>query len=301
LATSTLLGVDRKDLIDKGLSSFVSPRSHESLYLHYRRVVQGKDRRVHTFSIQRKGGKNIQVRFESNLVEGESDTGFRSILTDVTELKKAEDALMESEARYRSLFKDNNAPMLLIDPSTGNIVDANQQACDFYGYEYENLRNMKIFDINTLNPEKVDSEMGKSLSREKGHFNFRHQLANGEVHDVEVYSGPIYIEGRPLLYSIIHDVTDRMRIEEELRKRTKELARSNAELQQFAYVASHDLQEPLRMVVGFLSLFERKYTKDLHPKAQEYIKSAVEGGTRMRELVDDLLEYSIPNVINSCE
>ena len=81
-----------------------------------------------------------------------------------------------------------------------------------------------------------------------------------------------------MLYSIVHDVTDRMGIEEELRKRTMELARSNAELQQFAYVASHDLQEPLRMVVGFLTLLERGYRDDLDPKAQGFIKNAIEGG-----------------------
>ena len=83
----------------------------------------------------------------------------------------------------------------------------------------------------------------------------------------------------------IRDITERKKIEDELR-------RSNIELQQFAYVASHDLQEPLRMVINYLSLLKLRYKDRLDPKAEEYINFAVEGGTRMRELIDDLLEYS---------
>jgi light-regulated signal transduction histidine kinase (bacteriophytochrome) len=109
---------------------------------------------------------------------------------------------------------------------------------------------------------------------------------------VEVYSGPIRVDGRPLLYSIIHDVTEQKRIEAEFLKRTNELARSNADLQQFAYVASHDLQEPLRMVISYLTLLEKRYPDLLDPDSREFIRFAVEGGKRMKELVDDLLAYS---------
>jgi light-regulated signal transduction histidine kinase (bacteriophytochrome) len=72
----------------------------------------------------------------------------------------------------------------------------------------------------------------------------------------------------------------------------RNLSRSNSELQQFAYLSSHDLQEPLRMVVSYMSLLEKRYKDQLDPKAQEYISNAVEGGSRMRQLIDDLLAYS---------
>ncbi len=83
----------------------------------------------------------------------------------------------------------------------------------------------------------------------------------------------------------VRDITDQKRMEDELR-------RSNHELQQFAYLSSHDLQEPLRMIVSYMSLLERKHKDELAPEAQEYLRNALEGGTRMRELIDDLLEYS---------
>jgi light-regulated signal transduction histidine kinase (bacteriophytochrome) len=95
-----------------------------------------------------------------------------------------------------------------------------------------------------------------------------------------------------LLYSIVHDVTERKRIEREFAKRTNELARSNSELQQFAYVASHDLQEPLRMVISYLTLLEKRYRDQLDPDAREFIHYAVDGGKRMKYLIDDLLAFS---------
>ncbi len=86
--------------------------------------------------------------------------------------------------------------------------------------------------------------------------------------------------------------TERKEIEREVVKRTNDLARSNLELQQFAYVASHDLQEPLRMVTAYLSLLEKKYGDQLDGKAKEYMDIAIDGGIRARSLIQDLLEFS---------
>jgi PAS domain S-box-containing protein len=292
LAASKILGADRKNIINRGLSSFISPGSHESLYVHYQRLSGGKEKQIHTFQVLGEDGNDLQVQFESNYVELEGTKGFRSILTDITELKKVETALQESELRYRSMFADNSATMLLVDPVTGDILDANQTASEFYGYSHDVLTKMKIFDINLLSTEDIEEEMSMVINGKKRRFDYRHRLANGEVHNVEEFSGPIYLNGRSVLYSIIHDVTDRKRLEEDLRKKTAELARSNEELQQFAHVASHDLQEPLRMVINFLSLLDKKYGNELDPNAQEYIRYAVDGGKRMRQLIEDLLKYS---------
>jgi PAS domain S-box-containing protein len=227
----------------------------------------------------------------SSLVMLDKDHFINSV-TDITEIKLAQLATKESEARYRSLFENNHAPMLVIDPSTGEIVDANQVASMYYGYTFEELTKMNINEINTLDPKKVKEEMAQSLNGEKRKFDFRHRLANGLIRDVEVHSGVINVQSRPLLYSIIHDVTEQKETEREVVKRTNELARSNTELQQFAYVASHDLQEPLRMVISYLSLLERRYGNKLDPEAKEYIEFAVSGGKRMKALIDDLLHYS---------
>ncbi|MDN7024241.1 PAS domain S-box protein [Methanoculleus sp. FWC-SCC1] len=139
-------------------------------------------------------------------------------ITDITDRILAEQALTESEERYRSIFTTSHAAMLILDPETGDIVDANPAASAYYGYPHEVLTGMKITEINTLDSSAAYAELQKARSGEKRHFVFRHRLAGGEVRDVDVYSGIIAIHGRRYLYSIIHDVTDRRRTEEALRE-----------------------------------------------------------------------------------
>ncbi len=134
------------------------------------------------------------------------------------EQKRKEEALRESELRYRQMFENTRAIQLIIDPESGELVDANMAACDFYGYTVEELRRMKIWNINVLGEERVKEEMRNAAQQDRGYFVFQHMRANGEIRDVEVHSGPIEVEGRRLLYSIVHDVTERKRTERALQQ-----------------------------------------------------------------------------------
>jgi diguanylate cyclase (GGDEF)-like protein/PAS domain S-box-containing protein len=140
--------------------------------------------------------------------------GVIEITRNVTERKKAEEKLRESEARYFNLFQDNAAVMLVDDPATESIFDANPAACAFYGYPKENLVGKSIFEINTLSKEELCREIEHAEAERRRYFNFRHRLADGEIRDVEVFSGPVEIQGRHLRYSIVHDVTERKRAEQ---------------------------------------------------------------------------------------
>ncbi len=136
---------------------------------------------------------------------------------DRKEKETAENKLQASESKFRSLFQNNHAVMLLIDPVTGEIIDVNPAACKYYGYSQQELTNKKITEINTLSPEAVQMEMQRALAEERNYFNFQHRLANGDIRDVEVYSGPIQHLGRELLYSNIHDVTEKKQAEQQIR------------------------------------------------------------------------------------
>lgn len=124
----------------------------------------------------------------------------------------------ESNSLYNSLFENNHAAMLLIDPGTGDIVDGNPAACSYYGYNRAELVLKKITDINLLAAEQVFGALQRAYLGQQRRFNFQHRLANGETRDVETYSGPITVAGRPLLYSIVHDITARKEAQEALRK-----------------------------------------------------------------------------------
>ncbi len=136
-----------------------------------------------------------------------------SSIIDITERNQAEEELRESEARFHQMFEKHDAIMLLIEPQTGLILDANQSAAKFYGYEKSRLLMMNINDLNTQPQEQVAEERRKALNEERNYFIFTHRMANGTERIVEVHSSPISINEKKVLFSVIHDITERKQAE----------------------------------------------------------------------------------------
>ncbi len=128
-----------------------------------------------------------------------------------------EEALRESEARYRHLFENHHAIMLVYDPETFTIIDANPAACQYYGYRHEQLTTMKITDLNGMTVEQAAREYERVRQTHVQPYFLQHQLATGEIRDVESYAGPIQLGGKTYQFSIVHDITRRKQAEEELR------------------------------------------------------------------------------------
>lgn len=217
-------------------------------------------------------------------------------IIDITQQKQTEAALRESEQRYRDLFHKHNAVMLLIDPSSGDIVDANQAACAYYGYGLEEITELKITDLNSLPDDLVKMEMEKAESAQQEYFNFHHRLSDGRVRHVEVFSGPIEIEGRELLYSIVHDVTERRTAEEAIEglnarlvEKAEQLSEANRELEAFNYSVAHDLRTPLTVISGYLELTREGCEND---ECQQYLQAAHEGILKIEQIIKGLLEFA---------
>lgn len=117
---------------------------------------------------------------------------------------------IEAEGLYRSLFESSHLVMLIIDPESGAIADASLAASRYYGYQRDELRQMNITEINTLSPAQIREEMSKAKREERTSFHFQHRLKSGQVKKVEVYSGPIILDGREYLYSIVRDITEEL-------------------------------------------------------------------------------------------
>ena len=136
----------------------------------------------------------------------------------IHERKQAQEALSRSEERFRLLFENNHTVMLLIEPISGAIRNANEAAAKFYGYPLAELCTMNINQINELPPEEVYAERMRALKEERNYFHFQHRLSSGEVRSVEVHTAPVSADEDTLLFSIIYDITDRTRAEEKLKR-----------------------------------------------------------------------------------
>ncbi len=212
-----LLGFEKSEIINSAFIRFMNFDSRRIFYKHLKKVKKTGTGQSCTLDFIKNDGNTLHAHLETLPIQ-KDELNYRITVTNITELIHAEEALRESEGKYHSLFKSNHASMLLIKPVTGEIVDANPAAASFYGYKLDELVEMNITDINVLSDEEVFNEMLKAKSGENNHFIFKHRLADGEIRDVDVYSGTIIINGENLLYSIIHDITRQMEVENALRE-----------------------------------------------------------------------------------
>ena len=203
----------------------------------------------------------------------------------------------KAEAMFGAAVDASPSGMIAVDHE-GRIVLVNAEAVRLFGYAREELLGLSI---EALVPKKQRAthpalRLAYATSPTARAMGVGRQLwavkKDGTEFPVEVGLNPIDVYGEPLILSAIVDRTEMKRERDALEAKTAELQRSNEELEQFAYVASHDLQEPLRMVVNFMGLFQRTYGAGLDDTAKRYVEFAVDGSQRMKELIDALLTYS---------
>ena len=171
------------------------------------------------WTLIRKDGSRVPVIISLKILKdanGES-FGYVGVAVDISKRKEAEEALRKSEQRFQNMFRSHDAIMLLINPETGIIVEANKAAEKFYGYKFSEQNNLTIQQINLLTEEQILEEMNTARAEKKNYFVFPHKLASGDIRYVEVHSSPVEITGEILLFSIIHDITERKQAEEALK------------------------------------------------------------------------------------
>jgi PAS domain S-box-containing protein len=213
-----MLGYTKDELLQFSISDIHPKDSLSNVVEQFIKLFKKEISVVHELPVIKKDKSVFFVDVTASAIDYKGTECLLGMFRDVTDRKKAEEELKESRESYRRLFEDHAAVKLIIDPQNGEILDANHAACQYYGWTSEKMRQMKISDINTLTPEEVKKEMEKARDQKRFHFEFKHRLANGSIRDVEVYSSTIEMNGKSVLHSIVHDVTERKKFEKDLKK-----------------------------------------------------------------------------------
>jgi diguanylate cyclase (GGDEF)-like protein/PAS domain S-box-containing protein len=216
-ATCRLLQYEASELVGRNIDTLyrrVSERTGFREVLRAKGAIRGMQ-----MSARRKDGTSIVIEANAHQVLNSQDepVAMEGTFRDITRRIEAERVLRESEKQYRAFFENNHAIMLLTDPKSERIIDANPAAAEFYGYPIEVMRTMNLNRINALGQDEMFTEMRRAMDEGRTYFIVRHRLATGELRDVEVYSGPIMVQGVQRLYSVIHDVTKRIELEQEMK------------------------------------------------------------------------------------
>ncbi len=215
------------DISTINIFNLISPSQVEDARENLAKIITGEKSENKEYLLLRKDGSSFSaIVITSPIFKDNIPIGFRGIIIDVSELKTIHKELLFSQKKYSTLFENAYSIMWILDPDTGKIVDANKAAAIFYGYSIEKLKTMMLSDISPLPENELKLSISKAMNFEMNQFIRQHKLADGSTKYVEVFTSPIFIDGKNLLFSVIHDIQNRVLAENNLKKLNQAIAQS---------------------------------------------------------------------------
>jgi PAS domain S-box-containing protein len=265
------------------------------------KLANGKPVEPFESRIAERNGKIHWIEVHSTLLKkGSAPPEILVSCNDITERKKTENALKESEEKFRQIAENMGEVFWVIDPKTGEVIYVSPVYQWVWGRTCQSLYENHKSWIEAIHPEDRDRTVEMiwngfdNIDEAKEGFEYRVIRPDGKIIWVWMQSFLIMDESGEIsrIVGVASEITGYKKAEEEIKALLDELKRSNEELQQFAYVTSHDLQEPLRTIASFTQLMARRYKGKLDDDADEFMDYIVDASVRMKQMIMDLLEYS---------
>jgi PAS domain S-box-containing protein len=285
----TLFGRSREELIGKTSHDLLPKAVADAHVANDQEVIRTKT----AVSMEESTGKNgdgkifLSVKFP--LVNPEGDVyGICGISSDITDRKRTELAIVESEEKYRTVFTTEKDALFLIDKETMRILDVNDSACQLYGYSRDEFLTMRNVDVSAEPEETL-----RAARDFTGRIELRyHKKKDGTVFPIDISANQYHLQGRMVILAAIRDISDQQRIRVEIEKKNQQLLKLNAEKDKFFSIISHDLRSPFNSLLGLTEIM----ADDLHELTGDQIRKMAGGirssAKKLINLVENLLEWS---------
>ena len=250
---ASVLGYSPGEMAGSDILTYIAPRQHIEITSAIQERFSSGTGKSLEIELITKSGQPLTVVSRGAPVHFRNRHAVLLLLSDISDRKQAEIELRESEKRYRDMFELNSAVMLIVDPGTGAVVDANSAASRYYGYSHEEITRLRITEINIADPEVTNKNMSRAAENHGMVFEFRHRKKDGEIREVTVFSAPVSFKGRRVLHSIIEDVTERKRAETALQLAIKKL-------NMLSSITRHDILNQIMGLRTFLELSKNNPT-----------------------------------------
>ncbi len=286
-----VLGYSEKELLEKRFLDFIHPDDINSTLLGIEKIKTGAETLNFVNRYRKKDGSYLWLDWNTtpDLITGK----FYASARDITDRKKSEDELKNSNERFLKIFENNSFGMVLVNLETNKFQYVNGFFLRKFGYTSEEVIGKTPTELKIIEPESYEKVI--TLFKQQGYvkdFETLVRKKNGEIFWSSSSFQIIKINDVDFFLTSFFDITDRKKAEEEIKQKSEELENTNKELERFVYVASHDLQEPLRTISNFVGLLEKKYSGVTDTGTAQYLQFIVNAAGRMRNLIKDLLDLS---------
>jgi PAS domain S-box-containing protein len=313
-AFEKITGWSRNEWLNKPFAELVHPDDLAKAVETFQQTMRGETPPPYELRIRTKSGDYLMGEFTSKpLIEKGEVIGGLGITRDITERKKAEEALQEAEKRYRTLFEHSPSGILLIDSKTAGIIEFNDITCSQLGYSRDEFAKLQISDFDALEtPRDTKARITKILCEGKDAFETKHRTKDGKLRDILVIVQKTRISGKDIFHCIFHDITERKtaedqleeyseKLEQKVQEKTKELLESHkklvvaerlATIGEVATQVGHDLRNPLTSIKGAAYYLKMDKNIKLDKNAIKMLDTIDDSITYSDKIITDLLDFS---------